>query len=421
MRMRGVLLVIVLALPGPAGAAQDTRGTEKKLQAIQRELKGVAAERRKIETQRGSASQQLRAADEQVGETDRSLRQTQSRIEIEKSSLAQLRTRQAQLRDTLGGARRELATLLRAADRQGPAGPLKSLLARDRVEDAQRLLTYHAYFEKARAARIRDLSAQLAELDRVEAEIARRTGELTAAQNAQAEQLAQLQRDREQRAVLVAQLDAKYKDRAAREKALGRDAKALEQLLAKLRIAAAKARAEQKRIAEQRAREAAAAAKADAEAARIAKAEGRPVPPKHVVRPPVQVATAPAPQVGGLGWPVSGALLAGYGATMPDGRRSDGLLIAANAGTAVRAVADGTVVYAEWMTGYGQLLIVDHGNGYMSLYAHNDSLLKDAGTQVRRGDPVATVGTSGGQGRPSLYFELRRGGTPVDPGVWLRR
>jgi septal ring factor EnvC (AmiA/AmiB activator) len=421
MRIRIALLTLLLALPGLVGAAQDTRGTEKKLQAIKRELKGVAAERRKIETQRGSASQQLRAADEQVGQTDRSLRQTQSKIETEKSSLAQLRTRQARMRDTLKGARTELATLLRAADRQGKAGPLKSLLARDRVEDTQRLLTYHAYLEKARAARIRDLTAQLAELDRVEAEIARRTGELTSAQKAQAEQLAQLQRDREQRAVLVAQLDAQYKDRAAREQALGRDAKALEQLLAKLRIAAAKARAEQKRIAEQRAREAAAAAKADAEAARVAKAEGRPAPPKHVVRPPVQVATAPSPQVGGLGWPVSGALLAGYGGTMPDGRRSDGLLIAAGAGTAVRAVADGTVVYAEWMTGYGQLLIIDHGNGYMSLYAHNDALLKDAGTQVHRGDPVATVGTSGGQGRPSLYFELRRGGSPVDPGVWLRR
>jgi septal ring factor EnvC (AmiA/AmiB activator) len=421
MRIRIALLTMLLALPGLVGAAQDTRGTEKKLQAIKRELKGVAAERRQIETQRGSASQQLRAADEQVGQTDKSLRQTQTRIEREKSSLVQLRTRQAAMRTTLRGARNELAALLRAADRQGAAGPLKSLLARDRVEDTQRLLTYHGYLEKARAARIRQLTAQLAELDRVEAEIARRTGELTTAQKAQAAQLAQLQRDREQRAVLVAQLDAKYKDRAAREQALGRDAKALEQLLARLRIAAAKARAEQKRIAEQRAREAAAAAKADAEAARVAKAEGRPAPPKHAVRAPVQVATAPAPQVGGLGWPVSGALLAGYGGTMPDGRRSDGLLIAAGAGTPVRAVADGTVVYAEWMTGYGQLLIIDHGNGYMSLYAHNDALLKDAGTQVHRGDPVATVGSSGGQGRPSLYFELRRGGTPVDPGVWLRR
>ncbi|GAB6196362.1 murein hydrolase activator EnvC family protein [Lysobacter xanthus] len=420
MRLRAALFAFLL-LPAFAGAAQDTRGTEKKLQAIKRELQGVAAERRKLETQRGSASQQLRSADEQVGQTDRSLRETQTRIALESSTLAQLRTKQASMRVTLKGAREELATLLRAADRQGKAGPLKSLLARDRVEDAQRLLTYHGYLQRARAARIRDLTAQLAELDRVEAEIARRTGELTAAQKAQAEQLRKLQQDREQRAVLVAQLEAKYKDRAAREQALGRDAKALEQLLAKLRIAAAKARAEQKRLAEQRAREAAAARAADAAAAKAAQAKGLPPPPKRVVRPPVQVATAPSPQVGGLGWPLSGALLAGYGGTMPDGRRSDGLLIAANAGAPVRAVADGTVVYAEWMTGYGLLLIVDHGNGYMSLYAHNDALLKDAGTTVKRGDPVATVGTSGGQGRPSLYFELRRGGSPVDPGVWLRR
>lgn len=413
MRSAWLLLVLLLAwLPGTPATAQDTRGAERKLQAIKRELKDVASERRRLETQRGSASQQLRQADEQVGQTDRSLRQTQERIQIERASLSQLRAKQARMRTTLKGAREELAALLRAADRQGRAGPLKSLLARDRVEDAQRLLTYHGYLQRARAQRIRLLAAQLAELDHVEAEIAQRTGQLTAAQRAQAGQLQQLQRDREQRAALVAQLEVKYADRAAREKALGRDAKALEQLLAKLRIAAAKARAEQKRIATQRAREQAAAAKA-------ARAQG--LPPPRPTRAPVQVASAPAPQVGGLGWPVSGALLAGYGRPMPDGRRSDGLLIAAGAGTPVRAVADGAVVYAEWMTGYGLLLIVDHGNGYMSLYAHNDALLKDAGATVKRGDPVATVGSSGGQGRASLYFELRRNGQPVDPSVWLRR
>ena len=71
------------------------------------------------------------------------------------------------------------------------------------------------------------------------------------------------------------------------------------------------------------------------------------------------------------------------------------------------------------MTGYGNILIIDHGNGYMSLYAHNDALLKDPGVQVKRGDPVASVGNSGGQGRPGLYFELRRNGAPVDPNTWL--
>ncbi len=83
------------------------------------------------------------------------------------------------------------------------------------------------------------------------------------------------------------------------------------------------------------------------------------------------------------------------------------MLIGAAAGTPVTAVADGTVVFSEWMTGYGLILILDHGNGYMSLYAHNDSLLKDSGDRVKRGDAVARVGTSGGQGQAALYFELR--------------
>lgn len=410
---RRLLLVALLAFAAAGAPAQDAKKAERQLQQVRRELQGVAAERRRLEGQRGEASRQLRSADEQVGASDRALRQTQAEIEADRTRLGALRARQAALRGTLAGAREELATLLRAVDRQGRAGALKSLLARDRVEDAQRVLTYHAYLQRARARRIRELSTQLAELDRVEAEIARRQNALTAAQREQAAQLAQLQRDREQRAALVSRIEQRYRDRAEREKALGRDARSLEQLLRQLRAAAAKAAAERKRLAAERAR-------AEKAAAAKARAAGTPAPARPA-RPPVQVASAPAPQVGGLGWPVAGALLAGYGRPMPDGRRSDGLLIGAGAGSPVRAVADGTVVYAEWMTGYGLLAIVDHGNGYMSLYAHNDSLLRDTGASVKRGEPIATVGTSGGQGRAALYFELRRNGAPVDPGVWLRR
>src|SRR5690606_36841464 len=106
---------------------------------------------------------------------------------------------------------------------------------------------------------------------------------------------------------------------------------------------------------------------------------------------------------------------------MPDGRSSSGVLIGAPTGTRVQVVADGTVMFAEWMTGYGMILIVDHGNGAMSLYAHCETLLKEAGTQVRRGDAVATVGNSGGQGQPALYLELRRNGQPVNPTSFLQR
>ena len=206
---------------------------------------------------------------------------------------------------------------------------------------------------------------------------------------------------------MVAGIDQQYRDKASREKALGRDAGALQRLVAQLRAAAARA-----------AREAAAAkARAEREAAKAS--HGR-RPASTPSRRPV-AAAAPAQRVGGLGWPVAGSLLASYGGSLPDGRRSDGVLISAAAGTQVKAVADGTVVFADWMTGYGMILIVDHGNGYMSLYAHNDGLLREAGDAVKRGDPVATVGSSGGQERPALYFELRRNGSPVNPSGWLTR
>ncbi|MFC5571276.1 murein hydrolase activator EnvC family protein [Lysobacter yangpyeongensis] len=400
----GAILPASIAPATAQESATKSRGeTERRLERVKRELQEVAAERRRIEGERGNATQQLRAADEKVGRSSRVLRETESRLTRDEQALAQLQEQRAAAQATLGARREELARLLRAAYAQGEAGPLKALLAQDRIADANRLRVYQRYVQADRARRIAELSAQLRELDALEADIVARRSDLVRTRAQLRAQLGQLQVDRRSRAALLTQLDRKYQDRRQREQALGRDAKGLEQLLAKLRAAAARAEAERR----------AAAAKAAREARRGAGSN------RAATRPPVVARAAPL-QVGGLGWPLSGALLAGYGGTMPDGRSSQGLLIAANAGTPIKAVADGTVVYAEWMTGYGLLLIIDHGNGYMSLYAHNDALLRDVGAQVRRGDPVATVGTSGGHGRAALYFELRRNGQPVNPNTWLR-
>ncbi len=389
---------------GALAQTQSRSEAEKKLATVKRELDSVALERRRLEGQRGDAARQLRHADEQVGESSRRLRELEQRLVRDEAQLAQLQDRRAGLENALGGRRAELQRLVRAAYMQPAAAPLKTLLAQDRVADGQRLLTYHRYLQRERAQRIAALTSQLDELQTVEARIAAQRIELDGLRAQQHAQLSQLERDRQARASLLAQLDARYEDRRAREQALGRDARALEQLLGKLRAAARRAEAERRAAA--------------AKAARDARAAGKRNTPKRAA---IAVAKAPAPQVGGLGWPVSGNLLAGFGSLAPDGRRSSGLLIAAAAGTPVKAVAEGSVVYAEWMTGYGLLLIVDHGNGYMSLYAHNDALLKRAGDRVRQGDAVATVGHSGGHGRPALYFELRRNGSPVNPATWLRR
>ena len=413
--LRALLLAVAVLGASPL-AAQSSKEAERKLQKLRSELKGVAQERRNLEGQRGQASRQLREADEKVARTGRVLAQTETALQRETRAMNELQAKRDALQAGLEQQRAELASLLRAAYRIGNNAPLKLLLSQDRVADANRSLAYHRYLQRERAQRIQSLTADLTELQRVETEIVERRKALEGARQQQKQQVATLADDRRARAATVATLDERYKDRSEREKALGQDAKALETLLANLRAAAARAEAERRAAARRAAAEKAAADKAD----RAAAASGTRPPPRATKTPPA-VASAPPPKVGGLGWPLSGNLLARYGGKLPDGRTSSGVLIGAPAGSTITAVADGTVVFSDWMTGYGMILIVDHGNGYMSLYAHNDTLLRDAGATVKKGEAVAKVGNSGGQGVTALYFELRRNGQPVDPGSWLQR
>ena len=419
MRPRFVLAWLALAIgltvvaPAPA---QSQREAEKKLQKLRGELKSIAQERRKLEDARGEAARKLREADEKVGKSSRSLSDTETALRREEAALAQLQQQRDDMRLRLGKQRQQLTALVRASYQLGGDAPLKVLLSQDRVADANRALAYHRYIQRDRAQKIAALSTELTALDELERQIATRRAQLDATRGQQRQQVAALAKDRKANAALTADLEERYKDRSAREKALGQDARSLETLLANLRAAAARAererRAEARRLAAQEAAEKKAAAS-------TRNAGDRPATAPRAPRP--AVANAPALKVGGLGWPLSGNLLARFGGRMPDGRTSSGVLLGAPAGSTVTAVADGSVVFSEWMTGYGLILILDHGNGYMSLYAHNESLLRDAGDRVKRGEALSKVGTSGGQGTPALYFELRRNGQPVDPSSWLQR
>lgn len=406
----GIALLLALAVISGGVLAQSQRDAQKRLEKARGELKSIAQERRRLEGERGDASRKLREADEQVGRSSRTLSETEASLRREEATLAELQQRRERMLEHLDGQREQLAALVRSAYMSGGDAPLKVLLSQDRAADASRTLAYHRYLQRDRATRIESLTTELQALAQVERDITRRRAQLDADRQRLRGQMDQLQRDRQNRARLVADLDQRYKDRSNREKALGQDVRSLERLLANLRAAAARAEAERRAAARKAAEE-----RARAQARPGTRATEAPA------RPRADVANAPALKVGGLGWPLSGNLLARYGGRMPDGRTSSGVLIGAPAGSTVTAVADGTVVFSEWMTGYGLILIVDHGNGYMSLYAHNESLLRDTGDRVKRGDAVAKVGTSGGQGTPALYFELRRNGQPVDPGSWLQR
>jgi septal ring factor EnvC (AmiA/AmiB activator) len=407
LRCLALLLLLALSL---SAHAQTTREAQRKLDRAKKELNAVAAERRRIEGERGDATRKLRDADERVGASTRALQQAEASLRAQQAELASLQARRIALDRTLGAQRQELAQLLRAAYTVGGDAPLKLMLSQDTVAEGNRLLAYHGYVQRNRAQRIAELRAELAGLTEVEKRIADTNARLVATRAQRQAEIAQLQRDRKTRTQTLAQLDERYEDRRAREKALGRDVQGLERVLADLRAAARRAEAERR-----------AAARAAASARKPASSTRSPTRNATRRPPPPVIANAQPIRVGGLGWPLSGSLLTGFGGKLPDGRSSQGLLIAAPAGSTVQAVANGKVVFAEWMSGYGLLCIVDHGDGTMSLYANNDGLLRDAGSSVKRGDPVASVGNSGGQGVTALYFELRRNGRPVDPRSWLQK
>ena len=404
--------------------AQDLRQTERKLQQLRGELQQIGQERRRLEGERGEAARALRAADESIARSARALALTREAISRDQAQLAELEARNAHLEARLANQRQQLARWVRAAYLTGPESALKVMLSQDQIQQGQRDLAYYGALQRQRAAQIRAISEQLDEARTLQQAIADKQARLAEARQKQQAELAEVEKQRSERAELLGKIDSQYQDKRSREQALGQDAAALEQLLAQLRATAARAERERREAAARERREQAAA---ERRAQQIAARRGnqnrttRPRPGATASRPAPRPATVTPATVGGAGWPLNGQLLAGFGGTMPDGARSSGLLIAAAAGSAVRAVADGQVVFAEWMSGYGLLCIIDHGNGYMSLYAHNDALMKEAGSRVRRGDTIASVGNSGGQGRPALYFELRRAGRPVNPNVWLRR
>ncbi|MEO8160724.1 MAG: peptidoglycan DD-metalloendopeptidase family protein [Arenimonas sp.] len=404
-RLALCLAAAALAAPAPACAqakpaaralaAHNQAAAQHALAGTRAQIKALSEQQKRLESERDAAAGDLRRIDEVVAEAQRQLHDTQAGIAAQERALVQLEQRRLALDGTLSKQRAELATLLRSADALGRHQELQLLLEQDRIPDLARVLAYHHYFERARVQRIGLLNVQLAELAGVQAQIEQRKAGLLAAQGRQRADAAKLAAQKRERGKVVEALDARYRDRSARLGALGRDEQNTVALLERLR----KLMAQLPKVVPP---------------PRLQPHPGQP----RVPNPPVRDAAIP---MGPMSLPLAGSVLAGYRGTMPDGHQSQGLLIAGSAGAQVHAVRAGRVAYADWLKGYGLLLILDHGNGWMSLYAFNDALLKNTGEEVAAGEVISTVGSSGGQGRPALYFELRHNGQPADPGSWLRR
>jgi septal ring factor EnvC (AmiA/AmiB activator) len=389
-------LIAVLLFGALAAASAETSAqraqkqalAQKQLQQTRAQIKALADQQRLLESQRSEAAIALRRIDNEVSDAQRKLRDTEARIAAQQAKLVRLQAQRLVLETALSNRRAELAALLRSAYALGTHAQLKLLLEQDRIGDLARALAYHRYFQQDRRQRIDSLRNELQALLQLDAQAQAGQTVLALAREQQKQALAALASKRQERSQTVSSLQARYRDRNARLVALGRDEKNTVALLERLR-----------KLMEQTA---------------------KPTPARPVSPIPRTPGAAAIP-IGPLRLPITGSVLAGYGGIMPDGHRSQGLLIAGTAGAEVHAVSAGRVAYADWLKGYGLLIILDHGNGWMSLYAFNDALLKNTGDSVRAGEAIATVGSSGGQGRPALYFELRHNGQPQDPRSWLKK
>lgn len=377
----GVLALMVLgSAPLPAAPAAhpetDARKAEAELQAVKSEIERITRQVSAEQVERDRLTHELRTSELSVGKLRNSLsevrRERAERAARRAALAAEQRVREADVQHN----RAALAGQLRAAYLIGRQEPLKLLLNQKDPVLVGRMFAYYSYFGRARAGQIKLIEDDMRRIAELDGELAAEDQQLAELEKQQRAQLHALEQARTQRTHVLASLEAQSHTRAQNLERLRSQQAGLEKLLRELRTA--------------------------------------------MERFPLEGNDAFARLRGKLAWPVSGRLVARFGDTRAGGVRWDGVLVATERGAPVKAVCQGRVIYADWLPGLGLLTIVDHGDGYLSLYGHNERLYKAAGEPVTAGEPIAAAGDSGGSSRPELYFEIRKGGKPVDPRPWFR-
>lgn len=343
----------------------------------------IAALQNELESARGqydALRKRLRHSEQQIGSLTRKLRQLDTELGDRQAKLETLQQRANELEQLVASQRHYLAGQIRASYAMGRQEYMKILLNQENPATVGRVITYYDYLNKARIKRIETLGRNLRDLEQVRSELESETQRLRALRQQRAEEKRQLEASREERLEVLQRLKRQLADKDVQLAGMQRDEQELKQLIQALSEAL----------------------------------EDIPAEPGN--RKPFGTLK------GKLKWPTSGPLLASYGSPRKLGKLVwQGVRIGAGSGQDVRAISYGRVAFADWLRGYGLLIIIDHGDGYMSLYGHNQSLYKETGDWVEAGEVVATVGDSGGQENSGLYFEIRKDGQPTDPVRWCRR
>ncbi len=373
-----MLTALFAVAAAPGWAQSDEEKARAELKQLQRDIKRINREISSAKGRRDTLQKALKQADVELGRLQREIADNRAAVAATRDELRQLEAQRAELLTARDDQQQRVAAELRAAWQMGGEAPLKVLLNQQDPHAVSRMMTYYRYFLDARTERLEEYRTTLASLDRLEADIGSK-------QQQQAEQKAALEQRQDKlagaqanRREAVANLSRDITSKGSELEQLERDRGKLESLIKAIEEAVV-----------------------------------------NLAVPENYQAFAAAK--GKMPWPVPGKASNSFGNYRNEGKmRWQGVTIPAKEGTRVQAIHHGRVVYSDWFRGSGLLLIIDHGDGYMSLYAHNQSLLKEVGEWVNTGETISTVGNSGGLERSALYFEIRHQGKPTDPAKWCR-
>lgn len=362
-----------------SGTVADKTKTEQELKQLRTAIKAVQSDLAKNQQQQSRAEKRVAEADKALSQATRTLRTTNQNITNKRQSLSSLRKEQTQKKADSQQQKILLANQLRSAYTAGNEEYLKLLLNQEDPSKVTRMLKYYDYLNKARVENIQALQQNLERLAVIAEEINTNILDLEKLRQTQETQKQQQVSFKQQQQQALNSLKQEYSSNNQRLSKLRRDEQELQKLLNQL---------------EQTLKD---------------------------FSPP-QTLQGLAAFKRKLNWPVTGRVLHRFGtAKLNSPLRWNGILISGKEGREVQSIQQGRVVFADWLRGFGLMTIIDHGKGYLSLYGHNQTLLKTAGDFVEAGEPIATIGQSGGSAQSGLYFEIRYQGKPQNPLRWIKQ
>ncbi|MBM5572563.1 MULTISPECIES: murein hydrolase activator EnvC family protein [Deefgea] len=428
----------------PASAPE---AKQAELQELRGQIKQLQKDLVANESNRSEAADALKNAESSISEANRVLNELANERQLTAAELARLNQDISNTRKNIQTSQKQLSELLKSRYKTGNTEAWRLLLNQKDPGQASRDLSYYRYIAQSQQALAKQLESQLSELNLLADAIREKNEELQEIARNKQRQRQELVSQQQEKKELVSQLSQTINSQRNQIQKLAADEKRITQLIDRLNAiikqqeaARARAAAKQKQETEKRAAAQAKAERASRQAQleQAAKTAGKPIPsappePKenatasqsqgdvnNTVPDSSQAGVNFAALKGKMRLPAKGEIIGRFGTPRGEGGTWKGLFIRTNTGEPVHAVGSGRIVFADWLRGFGNLMIIDHGNGYMSLYGSNESLLKRVGDSVKAGDTIANAGNSGGMADSGVYFEIRQNSRPLDPAAWVR-